>query len=930
MRIALSDCLAPAFVLVLAGAAAMVAWRTGGGADARERPPSANAGSASNRDGSSVRALGGDAYEVRTRLVDALEQAQVEVPNLAAAMPAFRGYWRKLRGPWARPAGVAGELVTTISLRTSDKEVQWAVPTHSGREWVPQARVWNMNEGSYDQRESIFAPTPATLTFHLVLPERARLRIATALVAPFSTTTTFEVTIVDAGGQAHTVSETHVDGGNSPGARGWHDLDIDLSPWGGQHVDLRLATRTDHPGAISTHTDTVGVDGGTDDQTTAASAASLALWGDPLIVAPEPTRLPFDVLWIVVDALRPDVIAALHDPAEDRAKLAAQRPPLEALLPAIPGLMPTLDALTARAVHFEHAWSAASWTRPGTLAMLSGLRSSELGIDTTAWILPPSEPSRYYASDPPLLPLILKKRGAVTAAFVNNFFMSGYAAVGLDMGFERLTDHRYLTRDTAAITRDATAWLDAHGKDRFFLFINYNSPHDPYDPPEEMLARVPKAPDGPSDPQVRKYMAEGAKDDAAIGTLLEKIEALGLTKTTLVVVTSDHGETLSSAHEGLGLRRMPLRFHHAVGMFEETTRIPIIMALPGVLDGGRTVKERVRNIDIAPTVLDVEGMEADPRMSGRSMLPLLGKDAASAPPRPVLSEGRAARALLWENWRLVVHDPTAPEAPRPGDEATGAAKKAPLASESQRWLRPIELFDLQTDPGERRDVARQHPDVVAAMKARLVAAKANVPTADAPTPAASPLPTVHFRFAGAGRARRVSGTLTIGDGKRPVTIVVTPAGIAPAAARAEPREAGAGAEQVVDFALTTYKDSVVGFDVRVDPPAAPIVWRLFLDDAPWPSGATFAGPFGLPAVAALSGITTADAETEVYSPELPFIDPGRDTGVFITRDKAGDAVLPAQSESSPAAARETERMLEEWGYAHKRERREKGQEAVKP
>ena len=54
-----------------------------------------------------------------------------------------------------------------------------------------------------------------------------------------------------------------------------------------------------------------------------------------------------------------------------------------------------------------------------------------------------------------------------------------------------------------------------------------------------------------------------------------------------MVVTADHGETLSSAHDGIGPEHMPVRFHHAVGNFEETTRIPIVMALPGVLDGGR-------------------------------------------------------------------------------------------------------------------------------------------------------------------------------------------------------------------------------------------------------------------------------------------------------------------------------------------------------
>ena len=81
-------------------------------------------------------------------------------------------------------------------------------------------------------------------------------------------------------------------------------------------------------------------------------------------------------------------------------------------------------------------------------------------------MLPAGQAARYYASDPPLLPRILRKSGAATAAFVNNFFMSGYSAVGVDMGFERLTDHSYRTRDTDAIAHDALAWLDAHGVDR--------------------------------------------------------------------------------------------------------------------------------------------------------------------------------------------------------------------------------------------------------------------------------------------------------------------------------------------------------------------------------------------------------------------------------------------------------------------------------
>jgi arylsulfatase A-like enzyme len=897
-------------------AAAVVAWRTGGGADARVPPPAATSTTVT-RAGPARDARGADAYEVRVRLVETLGDARIDIPNLAASQGAFQSYWRKIRGPWAHPSGVAGSLVTTLALRTSLEETQWAVTKQDGSTWTPEARVWNMNEGSYDQREAIFAPAPATLTFRMTLPSRARLRVAPALAAPTAAATRFEITVVDAAGAAHAVSETRL---APDDAHQWHDVDVDLSAWEGQAIELVLRTVADSP-------------------TTGPGA--LALWGDPVVVSAGPTRLPYNVLWIVVDALRPDVAAALHDAEDDRAKLAAPRAPLETLLPVVADLMPSIDALAARGVHFEHAWSAAAWTRPGTLAMLSGERSSELGLDTTAWVLPPGEAAHYYASDPPLLPLILRKSGAVTAAFVNNFFMAGYAAVGVDMGFARLTDHRYRTRDTDAIAHDALAWLDAHGADRFFLFANFNSPHEPYDPTKELLARIPKAPGGTAlEPEIRAYMAEGAKDDAAIGLLLGKIETLGLTDSTLVVVTSDHGETLSSAHDAFGLGHMPMRFHHAVGNFEETTRIPIVMALPGVLSGGGEVADRVRNVDIAPTVLEVEGLEADPRMSGRSMLPLV-RGRREAEPRVVISEGRASRAILWGNWRFVLHDPVARAAAssRPDSTAppplkaaasvkkTSADRDAPDRETPDEPTFEDELYDLATDPGERHNVAHQHPDVVAELRARLAAGLANTPAADAAPPAPEgPPPTLRVRFAGAGQVHRVAGTLTVGDGKHAVIVGVDPAGIPREALRVQamavtPASPGApaAAREIVDFALSTSPEAALGFDVKVDPPGSPVTWQLFLDDAPWPEGRTFAGPFGLPAVATREGIASDEARDELYAPSLPAIDPARDLGVFFTRDRRGSAAGGdgAGPPASAEAAKEMERMLEQWGYAHK-------------
>ena len=869
--------LSRAVVATLVVAALFLAWREGGGADARVPPPKPEPPRAEP----STPGHGAAAFEVTTRLLDALGDAVIDAPSLASAQPFIAPYWRKMRAPWTHLSGQAASMALTLAFRTSQEpEKQLAVAVSGAASWVPQARIWNMNEGSFDERECILAPTPAAIAVRLAIPPHARLRLSPAVVSPLPLTTIFDVMLVDAAGAEHALSTTRIAGLD---ARTWVDLDLDLAPWGGQRVELRLKTSTDRPAqdekkwAPPVLSD-AGADGGAADAL-AIPPMSVALWGDPVVVAEQPTRAPYNVLWFVVDALRPDVIASLHEPAEDAAKLAAARPPLDALLPGVPGLTPNIDALVARSVRFPHAWSAGTWTRAGTLAMLAGERSTELGVDSTAWILPAAALAAYYASAPPLAPLVLRRSGVVSAAFVNNFFMAGYVPVGVDMGFQRVTDHRYRTRDTSEITRDALGWMQVHARDRFFLFVNYNSPHEPYDPPKEMLGRVPPPPLGPRDRQVRAYMAEAGKDDAAIGQLLGALETLGLTASTLVVVTADHGETLSTAHDAMGMDNIRQRFHHAVGNFEETTRIPLVMALPGVLDGGRAVLDRVRSTDIAPTILELEGLDADPRMSGRSLLGL-ARGVHEAEPRVVVTEGRQSRGILWDHWRLVTHDGSSED----------------------------DLFDLDDDPGERHGVARAHPDVVAEMRARLAAALANVRTADAKDPAGpAVLPVLHLRFAGGGRARRVSGHLDVGDGKHGATISVDPVGVLPDAVRID--------GPVVTLALTTTPDALVGLDLRVDPPGAPVTWTLFLDDAPWPEHATFAGPFGLPAVAARAGVTGDEARAEIYAPALPIVDPSRELGLFVTRDRPGDAPAAAPADSGEGA-REMQRVLQQWGYAH--------------
>ncbi|MEO8877884.1 MAG: sulfatase, partial [Polyangiaceae bacterium] len=581
------------------------------------------------------------------------------------------------------------------------------------------------------------------------------------------------------------------------------------------------------------------------------------------------------------------------DAADDKMRHARFDPGF-ALLPKIPGLMPNLDELAKHSARFTQAHSNAPWTRPGTLAMMSGERSTELGINTTNWIVPEGEAKNYYTSAPPLLPLLMKNQGVITRAFVNNFFMAGYAEVGVDMGFDRLDDHRHRTLDTKEITESAVAWLQNHADERFFAFCNYNSPHEPWEPPKRFADRVPDAPAGPGEWVPREYMGEAAKDDEAIGTLLKTLDDLHLRDHTVVVVTADHGETLSASHHGrLKLDNISMRFHHAMGNYEETTRIPILISLPGVIPENRNVTERVRIIDIAPTLLELEGLAPDPKMSGKSLVSLMN-GGREPDERVTLSEGRDTRAILVGKWHFI--------------ERRGDAQEITVNDETT--IVPNELYDLDEDPGETHNIAKDHKDVVAEMTARITAAAGNVAVAGTHEAVASEGARsigggAHFRFAGGGEAHRISGRIVATE---PVTIA--PVGL--------PATAFSQTGGVIEFSLTTTKDAALGMDITA-PPGAPMSWTLYLDDAPWPEHRIFGGPFGLENVSLSRGLVSDEARAAAVSTHVAEIDSAHDFGLFVTLDEgaggANAANAPARAKSGAAAA-EMNQMLKQWGYAH--------------
>jgi arylsulfatase A-like enzyme/Flp pilus assembly protein TadD len=319
---------------------------------------------------------------------------------------------------------------------------------------------------------------------------------------------------------------------------------------------------------------------------------------------------------------------------------------------------PNLDALAARGTRFRHVTAPVPLTLPSHASILTGVYPLHHGIrDNTGFILAPEQLT---------LAEILSSLGWETGAFVGSFVLD--ARFGLNQGFDRyVSDFDLSGLDTVApgliqkrageVKTAAVDWLRhrRHPERPFFAWVHFYDPHAPYEPPGEFARAYARHP----------YGGEVAYVDQVIGELLDDLKSMGQDRDTIVIVTSDHGESLGEHGEKT----------HGFFIYEATQAVPLIWWTPGV-EGGRVVETPVRLIDIAPTILQQLGQRVPASMQGAGLLrALLGREPADA---PAYAESYYPRLQFgWSELRSLYRPPYKYiEAPEP------------------------ELYDLSRDPGE--------------------------------------------------------------------------------------------------------------------------------------------------------------------------------------------------------------------------------------
>ncbi|MEX2271139.1 MAG: sulfatase-like hydrolase/transferase [Vicinamibacterales bacterium] len=391
-------------------------------------------------------------------------------------------------------------------------------------------------------------------------------------------------------------------------------------------------------------------------------AGALVLWwprSSPFVLEPRPDR---NILIVTIDTLRADALSSYGGPART----------------------PNLDRLAAGGARFSFAHAHAVVTLPSHTSILTGRLPYEHGM---------RDNSGFRVKDgTETLATWLKAAGFATGAFVGGFPVT--KRFGLAPGFDVYDDEMPELRGAIAISMPerpadqvvarAVQWIGAQ-QQKFFSWVHVFDPHSPYKPPEPHLAGYPAQP----------YHGEVAWTDQALGPLFDRLATLS--RPTLVIVTSDHGESLGEHGE----------LTHAMFAYEPTLRVPLIVAvvepggrgagsngtagLPRAKSRGVVVDTPVRHIDIAPTVLDLASVEGAAALPGVSLAPLVG-DGQSAD-RPAYFE--AMTYNLVRGW---------------------APLRGVIVERSKYIDLPIpELYDLAADPGEHTNLAASARDRVQVM-----------------------------------------------------------------------------------------------------------------------------------------------------------------------------------------------------------------------
>ena len=282
----------------------------------------------------------------------------------------------------------------------------------------------------------------------------------------------------------------------------------------------------------------------------AVAVMALGACAQPPAVAPP--RAPTSVLVVTIDTLRADRLGVYG-----AANVAT----------------PNMDALARQGAWAPQADAHVPLTRPSHVSLFTGRYPAEHGVRDN--VAPPLR------ADVPLLAERFQRNGFATAAFLASVVLDRQA--GLARGFDLYADRFAPGADRRPgdeVVAQALEWIK--GKPRSFAWVHLYDPHAPYLPPGRYATEYADRP----------YDGTVAWCDELVGRLVDALRQAGTLDTTLLIVTSDHGEALGEHGEDV----------HGFFVYEATLRVPLIIRGPGVQAGTR-LEGVARTVDLFSTIV---------------------------------------------------------------------------------------------------------------------------------------------------------------------------------------------------------------------------------------------------------------------------------------------------------------------------------------
>lgn len=382
---------------------------------------------------------------------------------------------------------------------------------------------------------------------------------------------------------------------------------------------------------------------------------------------------------------------------------------------------PNLDRLAGEGVLFENAFATASWTLPTHASMMTGRYLYEHRAGGSP-----------LSGQFPTLAEVLSSAGYATGGFTANRDYCS-AKSGLSRGFSTYEDHfsnvtdmvwhTYYgkmilgrlpsigyydvpgRKDAAEVNREFLGWLDKNRSTRFFAFLNYYDVHDPYIPPASYQRKFAAQPSKgdlvnsilfPRDFTGGKHLSDqevqAQKDaydeslaylDNQLGALFDRLQVLGVLDQTLIIITSDHGESFGD-HGFYG---------HGNHLYRNLIHVPLIIRYPKKVPKARRISEAVSLQSVPASVLDLLGFDSQSKFPGIPMSQLWSPEAGS---------NQQTKGLAFaESLKGIVHNPAYPLGRRGITKSLTTSKWNLILHEEGN----VELFEVDKDPDELNNLA---------------------------------------------------------------------------------------------------------------------------------------------------------------------------------------------------------------------------------